>query len=100
MENVHSSYQRACVVISGDVLEDWKYIFRDLKTRVRVSFQFQLEISSKSEMHYVMSTRKMLKIDNENLLVTNQLNPISLDIKYTLIQLAKCQFCIFHSYRH
>lgn len=86
MENVHSSYQRACVVISGDVLEDWKYIFRELKTRVRVSFQFQLEISSKSEMHYVMSTRKMLKIDNENLLVTNQLNPISLDIKYTLIQ--------------
>jgi hypothetical protein len=40
MDNVHSSYQRACVVISGDVLEDWKYVFRELKMRVGVSVQF------------------------------------------------------------
>lgn len=32
-----SYYQRSCVVISGDVLEDWKYVFRELKTRVGVS---------------------------------------------------------------
>jgi hypothetical protein len=40
MENgVHSSYQRSCVVISGDSLEDWKYIFRELRFRVGVSVQ-------------------------------------------------------------
>lgn len=40
MENgVHSSYHRSCVVISGDSLEDWKYIFRELKFRVGVSVQ-------------------------------------------------------------
>lgn len=31
------NYQRSCVVISGDILEDWKYVFRELKTRVGVS---------------------------------------------------------------
>lgn len=42
MDAVHSHYQRACVVISGDILEDWKYIFRELKTRVSVSVQIFL----------------------------------------------------------
>lgn len=32
-----SNYQRATVVISGDMLEDWRYVFRELKTRVGVS---------------------------------------------------------------
>ncbi|KAG5682049.1 hypothetical protein PVAND_011437 [Polypedilum vanderplanki] len=27
------NYYRSCVVISGDILEDWKYVFRELKTR-------------------------------------------------------------------
>lgn len=45
MDSVHSSYHRACVVISGDSLEDWKYIFRELKTRVGVSFlPFEISI--------------------------------------------------------
>lgn len=37
MDRVQSNYQRSCVVISGDVLEDWKYVFREMKTRVGVS---------------------------------------------------------------
>lgn len=32
-----SHYQKACVVIVGDVMEDWKYVFRELKMRVGVS---------------------------------------------------------------
>lgn len=32
-----SRYQKACIVIAGDVMEDWKYIFRELRTRVGVS---------------------------------------------------------------
>lgn len=34
MDRLQSNYQRSCVVISGDILEDWKYVFRELKTRV------------------------------------------------------------------
>lgn len=33
-----SQYQKACFVISGDGLEDWKYVYRELKARVSVSF--------------------------------------------------------------
>lgn len=29
-----SYYQKACIVISGDVLEDWRYLYRELKYRV------------------------------------------------------------------
>lgn len=32
-----SHYQKACIVICGDVMEDWKYIFRELRMRVSVS---------------------------------------------------------------
>lgn len=32
-----SHYQKACIVICGDVMEDWKYIFRELRMRVGVS---------------------------------------------------------------
>ncbi|CRL04457.1 CLUMA_CG017540, isoform B [Clunio marinus] len=28
-----SQYQKCCVVICGDVMEDWKYVFRELKMR-------------------------------------------------------------------
>lgn len=32
-----SKYQKACIVIAGDVMEDWKYVFRELKTMVSAS---------------------------------------------------------------
>lgn len=32
-----SQYQKACIVICGDVMEDWRYIFRELRMRVCVS---------------------------------------------------------------
>lgn len=32
-----SHYQKACIVITGDVLEDWRYVFRELRMRVGVS---------------------------------------------------------------
>lgn len=32
-----SQYQKACIVICGDMMEDWKYVFRELKWRVSVS---------------------------------------------------------------
>jgi hypothetical protein len=38
IDQMHSSqYQKACIVICGDVMEDWKYVFRELKMRVGVS---------------------------------------------------------------
>lgn len=33
----NTDYQKACIVICGDVMEDWKYVFRELKMRVSVS---------------------------------------------------------------
>lgn len=35
MQKTH--YQKACIVICGDVMEDWRYVFRELKMRVGVS---------------------------------------------------------------
>lgn len=32
-----TKYQKACIVIAGDAMEDWKYLFRELKMRVGVS---------------------------------------------------------------
>ena len=40
MDRIQSNYQRSCVVISGDVLEDWKYVFREAKARVGENEKF------------------------------------------------------------
>jgi hypothetical protein len=42
MDLSQSAYHRRCLVISGDNLEDWKYIYRELKTRVGVSVLSQI----------------------------------------------------------
>lgn len=41
-----SHYQKACIVICGDVMEDWKYIFRELRMRVSVSDFSNLAVST------------------------------------------------------
>lgn len=41
-----SQYQKACIVICGDVMEDWRYIFRELKMRVRVSVESKSSLRS------------------------------------------------------
>lgn len=43
-----SYYQKATIVITGD-LEDWKYVFRELKMRVGVSFP-PMKILTKKKM--------------------------------------------------
>lgn len=37
------SYNRSCTVVSGDVLEDFRYVFKELLDRVGLSF-FLLKI--------------------------------------------------------
>ena len=32
------SYNRSCTVVSGDVLEDFRYVFKELLDRVGLSF--------------------------------------------------------------
>ena len=51
MDRLQSSYQRSCVVISGDILEDWKYVFRELKTRVSVSMSINVSINNPNQIH-------------------------------------------------
>lgn len=42
MQESKSQYQKACIVIVGDCMEDWKYVFRELRMRVGVSNFFAI----------------------------------------------------------
>lgn len=53
-----SQYQRACIVIVGDAMEDWRYVFRELKMRVGVirNLQFaHIEASRAVEIMFRVS---------------------------------------------
>lgn len=51
-----TKYQKACIVIAGDAMEDWKYLFRELKMRVGVSVVPSVDRRSPKIIHSTIDT--------------------------------------------
>lgn len=68
-----SQYQKSCIVICGDVLEDWKYVFRELKMTVGVSVVSYLLLTLSSfDKHKCLACGSSLKVDIHNSISTWQ----------------------------